>query len=399
MGVTESMIDRDHKIKKLKWMVHVLLFSVVCLSFLVALFACAYQVDAVESSTVIVGRDQWVHVSVGDSHLESFGYAIFGTDLQLLFYAYNQSDLMLDTYVMVANTSVDDPLGKFTVFWGGAIGTSTVSFSVSSEYGQIAMIVQDFAGQQSWSRPKMTVRREVFTRKGEVFDVLVDSVHVASFVWDLVTVGDENQTVPQLTVYKNDGSPYLTKVLTNTYVSVAEYFDKVGWMVEAYSNSYVKWLLYSGFSLSVKLSSGFGGLDLPYFLVSARTTEPNQPVTVKFRLPEGISNYSASWTTASVSRFVSVVDELFNSATGEYSVILMFLDSAEGNRFTLEVSAEKYGSVYQSSDSIVVTAPAWKLLIAPVLVAVIIVGAMLLLVRRASEGRKTPPPASQAIRG
>lgn len=372
------------------------MLSLVCLLALSLLLPLGHSV---EGSTVIVGRDQWVHVSVGDSHLESFGYAIFGTDLQLLFYAYNQSDLMLDTYVMVANTSVDDPLSKFTVFWDGAIGTSTVSFSVSSEYGQIAMIVQDFAGQQSWSRPKMTVRREVFTRKGEVFDVLVDSVHVASFVWDLVTVGDENQTVPQLTVYKNDGTPYLTKVLTNTYVSVAEYFDKVGWMVEAYSNSYVKWLLYSGFSLSVKLSSGFGGLDLPYFLVSARTTEPNQPVTVKFRLPEGISNYSASWTTASVSRFVSVVDELFNSATGEYSVILMFLDSAEGNRFTLEVSAEKYGSVYQSSDSIVVTAPAWKLLIAPVIVAVIIVGAIILLARRASEGRKTPPPASQAIRG
>ena len=357
------------------------------------------RVYGVEGSSVVVGVNQWVHVSVGDERLESFNYVIFGKDLQLSFFSFNESSLMLDSFVLAANSSVADHLGKFMVSWDGVVGTSTVYFIVSSDYGQIATIVQDFGGQQSWSRPKMTVRREVFTRKAETFDVLVDNVHVASFVWDLVVVGDENDTVPQLTVFKNDGSPYLTKILTNTYVSVAEYFDKVGFMVEAYGGTYIKWLLYSGFSLAVRVSQGFSGLDLPYFLLSARTVEPNQPVTVTFRLPEGISNYTASWDTSYLKAFLSVVDKVFNPSTREYSVVLNFFDNAEGNKFTLEVSAEKYGSVYQSSDSIVVTAPFWKLLIAPVIVAVIIVGAMILLVRRASEGRKTPPPASQAIRG
>jgi len=312
--------------------------------------------------------------------------------------------MMLDAFLLTANKSVTDPLEKFSVYWDGIIGVSTVAFTVSSDVGQVATVVQDFTGEKpSWSRPKMTVRKEVITEQGKIYDVLVDNVHVASFTWDFVQLGSNetslNQTVPQLTVYTNDGSIRDTKVLTTTFMSVTEYFDKVGFMVEVFGSTWIKWLLYSGFSLNVRLSRGFSNLALPYFLVSAHSIEPNNVVTVHFRLPDGVSSYSANWNTTYMSSFLSVIDSVFDSSSREYLVSLLFLDSAEGNRFTLEVSAEKFGTVYKSSDSVTVMAPAWKSLIIPGVVAIIIVFAFIFLIRRGSESRKTPPPASQALRG
>ena len=380
-------------------------FSFVFVTLLLLLsLSPSYFVRGAEGSLVVVGVNQWVHVSVGSDRLESFSYSVYGVDLQLVFWSYNDSSMMLDAFLLTANKSVTDPLEKFSVYWDGIIGVSTVAFTVSSDVGQVATVVQDFTGEKpSWSRPKMTVRKEVITEQGKIYDVLVDNVHVASFTWDFVQLGSNetslNQTVPQLTVYTNDGSIRDTKVLTTTFVSVTEYFDKVGFMVEVFGSTWIKWLLYSGFSLNVRLSRGFSNLALPYFLVSAHSIEPNNVVTVHFRLPDGVSSYSANWNTTYMSSFLSVIDSVFDSSSREYLVSLLFLDSAEGNRFTLEVSAEKFGTVYKSSDSVTVMAPAWKSLIIPGVVAIIIVFAFIFLIRRGSESRKTPPPASQALRG
>jgi len=381
-----------------------LIMLIASLFFVLPLFTT----NAIEGNLVSVGLNQWVHVSIEGVPVESFGWQVyFGKEVQLSFYAYNDSSVMYHAFVIVANRSYFDPLEKFKVYWDGTLYESSIVFTVSSDLGRVAMVVQAFAGETPiYGRPKMTQRFSLITMEGKIWDVLVNNEHVASFEWSYVTLTSNqtgsNQTLPQLTVYKNDGSIYDTRVATTALVPITEFQDKVGIMVEAFSTSYIKWLLYSGYPINVRLSSGFGAsLVLPYFSVTpyTGTVQPNELVTIAFKLPEGAKNYTANWNTTYLKTYLTVQSEIFNPNTKEYTVTLSFHDNAEGNRFTLEVQADKYGAIYRSSTSITVVAPIWKTLILPIGSVAFIGFLFFLIIWRGREARRVPPDDTVAIEG
>jgi len=379
----------------------VVLFSLVFLSFIPLSFGQ-------QGPVTVFSQAEWCHISIGGVAVESLRWQLFDSDVQVTFYAFNDSSLSYDQFIITANASFSDPLGKFDVFWTGEITVEgRIVFAFSSIYGQLSTIVSPFPGEvPHWGRPKMTYTKKVITTEGEIYDVVGGETHVASFEWSFMTLtvnetGGTNQTLPQLVVYNPDGSKFDMKVLTTTFVPLVEYYDLVGWMMDSMGANYVKWIVYSGDTFQIRLNQGFEPKPLPFFIVypESLTVHPGDTVTVQFSLPSGITNYTASWNDPSFNEYIKMNGEpTFNAQTAQYNVTFKFLESAENHRFTIEVTAQKQGTTYRGSASITVEPQAWKNMVVPIVAFVIVIIVISVIGWRLKEYRHTPPLPNQALR-
>jgi len=336
-----------------------------------------------ETPLTVFGEHEWVHVNVGGEHAGSVAWEGYDENVQLVFYAYSDSGLSFDQFVIEANISYYDPFNKFYVYWGGEIsGEGKILLKFYSFLGQTTTLVEPFAGETPhYGRPGTRVKKNVITGENEIFDVFgANDVHLCSFEWSFVSVSNNitnvTQSIPSLIVYDPDGDKYDTKVLSATMLPLIEYYDMVGFMVDSMGSDYVKWILYSDDPLQVRLNQGFGAKSLPKFRVDpvSLRVEPSERVTVSFVLPEGITEYEGSWESRSVRDYVELLsDEVY--ADGEHEIVFKFLESAKNKRFTVEVSCEKYGTSYSGSAVVEVGPPAWESIVDAVLVlGFIIVG-------------------------
>lgn len=358
-------------------------------------------VVAGQGSVVVVAPNKWVHLSLDGEPITSLGWVRYGVDIQVSFYAFNDSGVQFDSFVIVVNQSFQDPFKKFVVLWGGTYtNLGELVLTVSSPLGIATTVVQQFPGEvPRYGKPAMTVRKTVITEAGKLYDVVVDDKHVASFDWSFVTL-ENNQSFPQLKVYKNDGVEYDTKVLTVNYVPLVDYYDVVGWMTEAVTGNWVKWILYSGKPIQVRLSQGFASTSLPFFIIYPRNlqAEVGQMVTVQWVLPGGVTTYSVSWSDSSMELYFDVVNEEFDPSSGEFLVELAFRENAEGKRFMLQVEAVKYGTTYRSGDYVLVLAPAWKTMALPVVSGVAFLLIIVVLILLVWRRRVTPVDSRTALR-
>ena len=360
----------------------------------------------VEGSVVVVAPDKWVHLSLDGEPMTSMSWISYGADIQVVWFAYNDSSVQFDSFVINSNQTFYDPFEKFSVLWEGNFGSlGEIILVISSPLGIVTTIVQKFPGEvPRYGKPGMTVKKTVITEENRLYDVVVDDKHVATFDWSFVTLSDNatvsNQTFPELNVYNNDGTEYDTKVLTATYVPLVDYYDIVGWMVATMTNNYVKWVLYSGKSIQVRLSQGFTTSPLPFFVIYPRSLEvqSGETVTVRYILPEGVESYETSWNDTDVQRYLDVIEEEFDPMTGEFEVQLVFHEDAEGRRFRIEVEAEKYGTLYRSGERITVMAPAWKTAVLPAIGYGGLVAFMVFLCIVVLRRRRSPPDSFQALK-
>lgn len=336
---------------------------------LLSSFLMVKSSEALIANVVLFGQDEWVHVRVGDAPVESIVWKVFGDDVQLVFYDYNNTNLSYDQFIIDANHTFSDPLDKFDVFWNGEITLENkIVLAFSSDQGQVTTVVSSFTGNVPPSEhPAMTHTKPLITKEDEIYDVVMDGSHVASFEWSFTNVS--NQQIPQLTIYNPDGTKYNTQLLTATFIPI-EYYNVVGWLVKKMGADYVQWLLYSGKAFQVRANQGFGALSLSFFIVypTSLKVHPSETVTVQFVLPEGVDNYTASWNDPSFNKYIKLDGEpVFNSQTGQYEVNWKFLESAVGKRFTVKVSAVKYGTTYQATASILVQAQTLNPVIMPLI--------------------------------
>lgn len=356
---------------------------------------------AEQGGLVVVAPNKWAHLSLDSEPVASMAWGQYGSDIQVSFYAFNDSSVQFDSFVIAVNESFKDPFRKFTLDWDGTYTSlGELVLTVSSGLGIATTVVQPFPGEvPRYGKPPMTVKKTVITAAGQMYDVVIEDKHEASFEWSFVTL-ENNQSFPQLKVYKADGTEYDTKVLTVNYVPLVDYYDVVGWMTEQVSSGYVKWTLYSGKPIQVRVSQGFVSSSLPFFMVYPRSleVEVGQPMMVRWILPEGITAYSASWNDSSISSFFDVVNEDYDPSTGEFQVNLTFRDNAEGKRFLLQVEAEKYGTTYSGGEYVSVLPPAWKSMALPIagsVAFILIIAVILLLMWRR---RVTPVDSRTALR-
>jgi len=334
-----------------------------------------------ETPLTVFGEHEWVHVNVGGEHAGSVAWEGYDKDVQLVFYAYSDSGLSFDQFVIEANISYSDPFSKFYVYWGGEIsGEGKILFKFYSFLGQTTTLVEPFAGETPhYGRPGTRVKKSVITGENEIFDVFgANNVHLCSFEWSFVSVSNNitnmTQSIPSLIVYNPDGIKYDTKVLSATMLPLVEFFDRVGFMVDSMGTDYVKWILYSDQSLRVAMNQGFEDKSLPSFHVRpiSLRVEPNQLVTVSFVLPEGITEYNGSWRDRSIKEHIELLsDEVY--ADGEHEIVFKFLESAKNKRFTVEVSCEKYGTSYSGSAMVEVVPSAWESIV-PIIIIIAFFG-------------------------
>ena len=333
-----------------------------------------------QTETLIVFEESdWVHVSVGGNTVASIVWEQYDEDVQLVFYAYNDTGLSFNQFIMDENRSYSDPFNKFQTVWKGEITIEgKIKLYLSSTQGQISTIVEKFGGESSWGRPGTHYEHRVATYAGEVKDVYIDAEKICIFEWNYEKV--DNKTVPQLTVYSPNGNVDSTGTLTSTYVSVVEYFDKVGFMFERMGDDYVKWMLYSGQEMEVRSSQESGASQLPFFKVSPADNEvyPGDIVTAEWELPDGVTEYEVSWEDKQISEHVRLVDE--NIYNGRYETTFKFLDSAKDQIFTIKVSCEKYGTLYQGKEKVEVLIPLLESLFwVIVIIAILCVGTIIFI--------------------
>jgi hypothetical protein len=360
-----------------------------------------------EGSIVVIAPDRWMHLSLDGEPIESMSWLQYGNDIQVTFWAYNQSDVQFDQFVITPNQTFSDPFDKFSVLWKGNFGSlGEIVFIVSSPLGIVTTIVEKFPGEvPRYGKPAMTVKKTVITEEGRLYDVIVDKKHVATFEWSYVTIYSNetglNQTFPELKVYNSDGSEYDTKVLTATYVPLVDYYDVVGWMVSTMTENYVKWILYSGKPIQVRISQGFTTTPLPFFVIYPKSLEvqSGETVTIRWTLPKGVQSYTTSWNDTYMQRYLDVISEEFDPSTGEYEVQLVFHDNAEGRRFLLEVEAERYGTRYRSGERIKVISPTWKTMALPAIGGLGIITVLVFLLILALRRRRSPPDPYSALQG
>lgn len=328
------------------------------LLFFSILVAMAPVLAQEEGYVTVFRKNEWVHVSVGGNTIGSIAWEQYGEDVQLVFYAYNDTGLSFNEKIIDANVAETDTFNKFQVLWKGEItAEGQIKLILSSGQGQITTIVEKFGGEAKWGRPGTSYKHPVATHQGEMMDVFIDDEHKCSFEWTYETV--DNETVPQLTVYSADGQIDSTGILTSTYVSVVEFFDQVGFMYERMDadEGYVKWILYSGYELEVRIGQGFGSKPLPFFKVIPADLDvyPGELVTVEFTLPEGVTEYEASWEDKEISEHIKL--DKVTPYQDQHEVTFRFLDSAKGQKFTLKVSCDNYGTLYQGKAKIEVLVP------------------------------------------
>lgn len=367
-----------------------------------------------EASFTIFSEYEWAHVSVAGETVGSVAWESYGPNVQIVFYAYNDTGLSFHQEVIEANRTYSDPFNKYMVFWEGEISVEgEISFKFFSFSGQTTTVVESFSGEPSpYERPGTAFTKSIITSEGEIRAVFGEDdsgqldEHICSFEWSFVTttsnITNATKTVPTMVTYKPDGGKHDTKTLSITMSPVIEYWAQVGFMVEEMDvdEGYVKWIIYSGQDFRIGTSPSFRDKDLPLFRVDpvGLRVEPGQTVTVNFKLPEGITEYEASWTGSKIWEHIDLLDDLI-FPDGEHEVTFQFLESyLEGERqrkATIRVSCELYGTTYSGSDVVRVQASALIEILAMVCVGVgaLIGGGVGLrwLLRR----RSTPPSGEE----
>ncbi|MCW4015452.1 MAG: hypothetical protein NWF06_03700 [Candidatus Bathyarchaeota archaeon] len=375
-------------LKRFKWLCLVFLVCSMVLvpSFgVVSVFADERSDLIAETSYTVFAESQWAHVSVDGQTVGSVAWKGYGSDVQLIFYAYNDAGLSFDQFVIEKGVSYLDPFEKFYVFWEGAVSVEGEIFlKFYSFKGQTTTVVEGFAGEvSSVGRPDGRVKKYVISEEGEILDVFDgEEKHVCSFEWSYrsVTTEGSNETFlrPCLLVYEPDGDTYDMKVMNNTLSPIVEFLDVVGFMADSLGEDYVKWVLYSGSEFTVRSNQGFEDMALPSFRVDpvSLSVEPGQVVSVSFFLPEGVSDFEASWENSGFwDKIVLLSDEVYGD--GEHVVEFKFLDSAKGDSFSVKVECEQFGTTYSSSAVVRVVASVWEgVLIAVILLVPVVIFAV-----------------------
>ena len=369
------------------------LLCILCLSFITPI-AFAQE----NETEIIFSENEWVHISIGGNTISSVVWEQYDEDIQLVFFAHNDTGLSFNQFVIEPNTYYSDIFDKFDVIWRSEITTEgKIKLYLSSDKGQITTIVEKFGGQStSWGRPGTRYQTVVITNDGETKDIYSDEERICSFEWSFETVN--NETVPQLTVHSPNGEIYSTGILTSTYTSVVEFFDQVGFMFEKMGDNYVKWNLYSNYDLEVRSSSGSGSKPLPFFRVSPADLEvyPGGIVTVEWTLPEGVTEYEVSWKDKQIIDYIHLIDER-GPYQGQYETTFEFLDKAKDQKFTLKVSCEKYGTTYQVKKKIQVLTPIIDSLFWVIIGIVILIMVVLLFRHKIMERVHEPTSANKAL--
>jgi hypothetical protein len=363
-----------------------------------------YAADGEDVAFTLVGEADWVHVSVNGDSVGSVALERFGDNVQLIFYAFKDSGLSFDRFVIEANVSYTDPFEKFSVLWTGEFsGTGKILLSFSSIYGQTSTVVESFSGEvPHYGRPGTTYKKNVITGEGEIFDVFsaLDNDYICSFEWRFVSSGsNESEGVaPNLIVYKPDGSEYDNKFLSATGLALVEFYDQVGFMVDSMGTDYVKWVLYSGDDFQVRANQGFGEKPLPSFRVEpvGLRVESGDSVSVFFLLPDDVSEYEGSWNNREEKDLIELlVDETYSDGTHE--IVFKVLDSAKNKKITIQVKCEKYGTVYASSAQIEVSPGALEYLVPVLVLFAVFVVVFVLCVRWLIIHKREPPMPIQVM--
>jgi len=326
-----------------------------------------------ETSYTIFAEHEWTHVSVSGDTVGSVAWERYGEEVQLLFYAYNDTGLIFHQEVIEANKTYSDPFEKYMVYWEGEISVEDeILLKFFSFSGQTTTVVGNFVSEPApYDRPGTTFLKPIITRAGDIKAVFVADnsgeldKHVCSFEWVFqnVTSSITNITrmVPTMLVYEPDGEQYDTKSLStsSTMSPISEYWAEVGFMFEKMDvdEDYVKWIVYSGQDFRIGTSPEFRDKDLQFFSVEPDSlrVEPGQIVTVTFVLPEGITEYDVSWEQSKIWDHIYYMGDDV-SPNGEHEVTFYFLDSfLDGRRertATIGVSCEQYGATYSDSNNI-----------------------------------------------
>ena len=370
----------------------------IILSFVLIVLTFTMPTMAQEDTLTVFSENDWIHVAIGGDTVCSIVWEQFDEDVQIVFYAYNDAGLSFNQFWLQPDITYSDPFDKFQVCWNGEITVEQqIKLNLSSIHGQITTIKERFGGDpSSWDRPGTLFEQRLMTHAGELKDVMIDDEHVCSFEWTYETVN--NETKPQLTVYSSTEEVVSVGTLTSTYTSIVEFFDQVGFMYEKMGDTYVRWMLYSGYDFKVRDNQGFGTNPLPFFKVSPADLDvyPGEIVTVEWTLPEGVTEYEASWEDKQISEYIRLVDEdVYND---QYETTFEFLDSAKNQKFTIKVSCNKYGTIYQGKAKITVLVPLiesilWVFIAIPLIVIVVY-----LIAREGSHRTRSKVTAPQALK-
>lgn len=362
-----------------------------------------------ETPLTVFGEHEWVHVRVAGEQVGSVAWEGYDSDVQLVFYAYNDSGLSFDQFVIEPKRSYSDPFNKYKVYWNGTKNTrDELMLKFYSFQGQTTTVVEAFAGEvPHYGRPGTRVTKTVITREKEIFDVFSDkdNKHLCSFEWSYISrtsnVTNETESTPSLVVYDPDGTKYDNRWLSATMLPLVEYWDLVGFMVDSMGVDYVKWILYSDNELQVRLTQGFEGMSLTYFNVEpvGLRVQPGDIVSVSFVLPEDVADYDVSWTRAEIWDHITLLrDEVVD---GEHIVEFKFsesiLSSKNSKDVTVMVECEKYGTSYSGSAVVRVMRPDYSMGI--FLVALIPVGIVLLFGLRWLLGRMREHASGAVVTG
>ena len=370
----------------------------IILSFVLIVLTLTMPTMAQDDAVTVFSEAEWVHVSVGGDTIGSVVWQQYDDDTQLVFYAYNDSGLSYNQFLIEPDTIYTDPLEKFQILWNGEItAENKIMLQFSSDIGQTTTVVKRFAGETpSWGRPGTRYKQRIITQQQETMDVFIDEEHICSFEWQFVTIN--NQSSPQLIVYSPDGTEFDTKVLKSTFLSLVEFYDQVGFMFEKMGTDYVKWMLYSDYELQVRIGQGFGTKPLPFFKVSPADLDvyPGDIVTVEWTLPEGVTEYEASWEDKQISEYVRLVDE--NVFSDQYETTFEFLDSAKNQKFTIKVSCNKYGTIYQGKAKITVLLPLIESLLGLFVAIPILIILAYLFTRHLMHRTREPTTVDTAIK-
>jgi hypothetical protein len=322
--------------------------------------------------------------------------------MQVYFHIYNDSELILDFFIVQPNDSFADPLNYYTVSYSNLTADEKAVFTFASEKGPLEIVVSSFAAVSPtpYGRPSMTMLKYVATQINTIFDIFLDEEHLCSFKWQYTEI--ENQTLPQVIVYDNTGTQRDTSLITVALKPLIEYggADGVGIMMDSFLEEMdiVKWILYSGRQINVRPNTGFGVRSLPYFTANPDKyyVNPNSPLTINFILPEGVTEY-----TSSLNGYLEYLADdpvhVYNPNTKEHTLTFSFNPTAKTYKFTISVRCEKAGIIYESSHSYTVV-PMWQeTTVPPAIVGSVSLFVIVLLVRWLWKSRREKPTSSEAL--
>lgn len=342
---------------------------VLCFVFLtpaLLIVNCAAQ----ESVLILLSDYQWAHITIGSSPTESIRFEEIGVDLQIYFHAFNDSSILYDQFVIFPNQTFRDPLGLLSFRWNGTF-TSDKKLLLdvqSTSLESLSVVVQKYeAGRPIIGHPPMTNVKSVITLAAEnetqIYDVLLDDEWFVSFDWLWAVI--ENQTLPQLRLYGTEGTLRDTRLITAEMKPLVDYggVDGVGWIPQVLTTQYIKWILYSGHEILVRPNTGFSaGKPLPFFAIDPAVpkVEPNQLVTIRFSLPQGVTNYTTNLEGYQKYLNKPGLKVEFDQQTQQYIMSFSFNNDGVGKYFTVSIQSMKHGIAYLNEIRLQVIAPAWQ---------------------------------------